>query len=133
MEDYLRGRNGIREIATLNGTVVSSKITQNVTPGNTIKLTIDSEFQRKVQGVLDDFIKYLNDTPKYKNVIWFIVVLDAKTGAVLALATAPTTLDSISITMMKFCKGQIHPSLTVQLMDFIVPAQPLKQYLQQLV
>ena len=64
MEDYLRGRNGIREIATLNGTVVSSKITQNVTPGNTIKLTIDSEFQRKVQGVLDDFIKYLNDTPK---------------------------------------------------------------------
>ena len=35
MEDYLRGRNGIREIATLNGTVVSSKITQNVTPGNT--------------------------------------------------------------------------------------------------
>lgn len=95
MEDYLRGRNGIREIATLNGTVVSSKITQNVTPGNTIKLTIDSEFQRKVQGVLDDFIKYLNDTPKYKNVnAGSIVVLDAKTGAVLALATAPTyTID----------------------------------------
>ena len=66
-----------------------------ITPGNTIKLTIDSEFQRKVQGVLDDFIKYLNDTPKYKNVnAGSIVVLDAKTGAVLALATAPTyTID----------------------------------------
>ncbi|NLP26127.1 MAG: hypothetical protein GX365_02080 [Clostridiales bacterium] len=95
MEDYLRGTNGIREISTLNGAVVASKITQNVTPGNTVKLTIDSDFQRRTQGVLEDFIKYLNTMPKYKNVsAGAIVVLDAKTGAVLSLATAPTyTID----------------------------------------
>lgn len=95
MEDYLRGTNGIREISTLNGAVVSSKITQNVTPGNTVMLTIDSEFQKKTQGVLDDFIKHLNTMPKYTNVnAGAVVVLDAKTGAVLSLATAPTyTID----------------------------------------
>lgn len=91
MEDELRGINGVREIATLDGAVVSSKVTQEVQPGNTVKLTIDSNFQKQTQSILENFIQYLNNNTKFTNITsGAIVVLDAKTGAVLSMATAPT-------------------------------------------
>lgn len=97
MEQYLRGQNGTRVFSMLDGKVISNETETEAVAGNTIKLTIDSDFQRDIQNVLEDFIVYLNnhESGKYRNVTsGAIAVLDVKTGAVLALATAPTyTMD----------------------------------------
>jgi len=95
MENYLRGKNGTKKITFQNSEVLETEITEPAVPGNTIKLTVDSEFQRKIQGVLENFIVYLKenpgDKPQLKNVTsGAIVVTDVKTGAILAMATAPT-------------------------------------------
>ena len=99
MESYLRGKNGTREITVANSTVISSEITEPAVPGNTIRLTINNNFQRELQKTLEDFIKFVNEDPKREegkalSESGAIVVLDAKNNDVLGLATAPTyTLD----------------------------------------
>ncbi len=97
MEEYLRGENGVRTFSIADGITIGNEVTQEAVPGNSIQLTIDSNFQRDVQGILEDFIVYLNNhqSGEYRDVTsGAIAVLDVKTGAVLALATAPTyTMD----------------------------------------
>ena len=97
MESYLRGQNGVRSFSMSNGKVVGNEVTQEAVAGHSIKLTIDNDFQRDVQDILENFIVYLNhhQSGQYTDVTsGAIVVLDVKTGAVLALATAPTyTID----------------------------------------
>lgn len=96
MESVLRGKNGTREITVQNSSVVSSEISDPAVPGNTVRLTVDSAFQRDVQKILENFMKYLNEEEEECENITSgaIVVLDAKDNDVLALATAPTyTLD----------------------------------------
>ena len=93
MEDYLRGTSGIKQISMQNGTAVSDEIAEAAVPGNTVKLTIDSSYQREVQKILEDFLEYLRNRSdgKYTQVnSGAIAVLDVNTGGVLALATAPT-------------------------------------------
>lgn len=95
MEKQLRGHNGTRQITISNGEVTSVKVTDEAVPGNTVQLTIDSEFQRKVQSILENHIKWLNenaaDETKGKEAnAGAIAVLDVKTGAVLALVNYPT-------------------------------------------
>ena len=50
LEDTLRGVNGTRTIVrSSSGDVISDEITQQVQPGNSIKLTIDADFQEDFQ------------------------------------------------------------------------------------
>ena len=96
MEDELQGMDGVRTITFENGTAVSDEITEPVNAGHTVQLTVNSEFQRGLQDILDNFLGNFG----YTNARWelkrrgvrsgAIVVLDAKTGAVLGEATAPT-------------------------------------------
>ena len=77
----------------MNGKVASSQITQEAVGGNRVQLTVDSEFQRGLQGVLEDMMQYLRDLndPAYDEVsAGALVVLDVKSNAVLGMATAPT-------------------------------------------
>lgn len=102
MESVLRGRNGEKQITILSDGTVTERTTVAQSPGNTVMLTIDSEFQAKVQDILEAHIGYLNQgkLTKKDNVTkeyldfsecnsGAAVVIDVKTGAVLALATAP--------------------------------------------
>lgn len=91
MEDVLKGTDGVRKVTLVDDVVVSEEVSQEAVSGNTIRLTIDSNFQKEIQKVLEDYIS----TQSSNNVnAGAISVLDAKTGKVLALATAPTyTLD----------------------------------------
>jgi len=92
MESVLRGKNGTCEMTVQNSTVVSTEITDPAVPGNTVHLTVDSKFQRDIQKLLEDFMKYLNDEEEECTGVTSgaIVVLDATDNDVLALATAPT-------------------------------------------
>ncbi len=98
MDLTLRGSDGIKEIKVVNGEIVSSEMTTPVVAGSTLQLTVNSDFQRELQGILENFIQnfdYLRDSKTQKEGLGevscgAIVVLDAKDGGVLGMATAPT-------------------------------------------
>lgn len=95
MEAELRGEKGTRTLELLNGAVVSDTVTEEAVPGNTIQLTLDIDYQRDVQEILENHILWLNNqtSTKAKGTeanAGAIVVLDAKNGALLAAATSPT-------------------------------------------
>lgn len=96
MEDTLCGSDGIKEIKVENGQVVSSEITTPMEAGSTVQLTVNSDFQRELQGILSDFITNFDSlrdekTKDLKTVqCGAIVVLDAKNGGVLGMVTNPT-------------------------------------------
>ena len=95
MESTLRGQKGTRTIEIMGGSVISDKVTEEAVPGNTIKLTVDSDYQRKVQTILENHIYWLRHqtSSKAKGTeadAGAIAVIDVKSGALLAAATAPT-------------------------------------------
>ena len=95
MEDTLKGRKGVRTFEIMSGQVVSDTTTEEAVPGCSIKLTVDSGYQRRVQTILENHIRWLNSQTsseaKGKGAdAGAIVVLDVKTGALLAAATYPT-------------------------------------------
>lgn len=92
MEDYLRGKDGTKTITVTNGSVVSADVTEEPKGGNTVKLTVNSDYQRDVQEILQNFMAYLRSSGgEYSDVYCgAVVVLDVKDNAVLALATEPT-------------------------------------------
>ena len=88
MESQLRGKNGKRSVL-LNSTsqIISVEEIEEAVPGNNVVLTIDAGYQEKIQNILSDHIKYLNETKRSKDNgqranAGAIVVLDVKTGAV---------------------------------------------------
>ena len=96
MESELQGKEGVRTITFEDGVPVSDEVTEEMVAGHTVMLTVNSEFQRGLQGILEGFIKDFHKINKKGEIIsskvksGAIVVLDAKTGAVLGEATAPT-------------------------------------------
>ena len=95
METPLRGINGEEQIAVKDGVVRDIRTITEATSGETVKLTVDGSFQLKLQGILDNFLT--NTFPALNPKPWVlkgncgaICVLDAKTGAVKGMATAPT-------------------------------------------
>lgn len=97
MEDVLRGQDGIKNIAIgSDADDVEISVDKEATAGNTVRLTIDAEFQKKCQDILADTIQRLNDQPddelaKGRDAKGgAIVVTDVKTGAVRALVSYPS-------------------------------------------
>ncbi len=93
-ESILRGTDGIREISqNAKGNVIEDKIAKEPVPGNTVVLTIDKYLQKEVQDILEDHIKNVEVPSKDGDQCAFagsVVVLDVKTGEVLACATYPS-------------------------------------------
>lgn len=91
LEDELRGEDGTRTITLTNGEVISAEVTDEAKGGHTVKLTINSDYQRDLQDILVNFMSELRTQPEYSNVeCGSLVVLDVKSNAILAMATAPT-------------------------------------------
>ncbi|MEG0546018.1 MAG: penicillin-binding transpeptidase domain-containing protein [Oscillospiraceae bacterium] len=89
MEQYLRGTNGVLSTTTDLDNNKSSEITTKPIQGDTVILTIDAPFQKAVQEALSNFIA----TYKSKVAVPTVgsaVVIDVKTGAILACATYPS-------------------------------------------
>ncbi len=97
-EEYLRGKDGTKTISVRNSEVISTEITDPVESGNTVMLTVDSTFQRDLQKILEDFIYNFDSLRNEKTeelglgeiTNGALVVLDAKDGGVLGMATCPT-------------------------------------------
>lgn len=93
MESVLRGTDGIRTIVRdSDGAAVSDEITEQVVPGNTVKLTIDADFQDALQDILANQVNWLQTNSDRGNDCdaGAVVVLSAKTGAVLGMANYPS-------------------------------------------
>ncbi|MCM1333824.1 MAG: penicillin-binding transpeptidase domain-containing protein [Bacteroides sp.] len=93
MESVLRGKNGERTITRdIDGNAVSDEITREVSAGDSVRLTIDYDFQNELQTILANQINWLNHNADRGNDCdaGAVVVLDVKTGAVRGMASYPT-------------------------------------------
>jgi len=91
-EDYLRGKNGIKQIdMSVDGETVSEYTDKEAISGSNVVLTIDANLQAITEKALKDTIenaKSISDTAKDSDA-GAIVVMNVKTGEVLALASYP--------------------------------------------
>ncbi|MCL1865809.1 MAG: penicillin-binding transpeptidase domain-containing protein [Oscillospiraceae bacterium] len=99
MESVLKGENGTREIVhDSSWDVVSDKVVKSVSAGNTVKLTIDSEFQKTMDLILADFVNWINQPTSWRGssrkfsetTAASIVVLDVPTGKILSMSNYPS-------------------------------------------
>ncbi len=94
-ESALRGTDGIETITrNADGIIVSTEITKQPQPGQTLVLTINKDLQKKVDEALAAHIQELQQTKaagagKECNA-GAVVVLNAKTGGVLAVSNYPS-------------------------------------------
>ncbi len=91
-EEQLRGTKGTISVTqNASGNVVSSETVTQAQTGDTVRLTIDYKFQQKVQEILKNHINtHKVSTAGYTSLGGSVVVLDTKTGEMLACVSYPT-------------------------------------------
>lgn len=97
MENYLHGTNGKSQVElSSNGNVASTKAITKAQPGDNVVLTIDKDLQIDMQNTLPVIVEQIKNeaggNPKYGANIKGAasVVMNIKTGEVLAMATYPS-------------------------------------------
>ncbi len=86
---WLRGSHGIDRVGIdSNARPVERETIQEAQPGYTIKLTIDSELQKVVENKLDEVVRNIERVHPDAQA-GAAVVIDVKTGKILAMASRP--------------------------------------------
>ena len=92
-ENYLRGKDGKEEIEmSVDGAVTGSSVTEDAVQGSTIVLTIDAKLQEVAQKALAENINKIRNggfQTSHNAEGGSVVVLNVKTGEVLAMASNP--------------------------------------------
>lgn len=89
-ESDLRGTDGVITYSVdSKGKILSSEITKEPVPGNTVRLTLDKNVQLSAQSALIDTIKQLNKDGIPVNA-GAAVAVNVKTGGVVAAVNCPT-------------------------------------------
>lgn len=90
MEDYLKGKNGIKQIdMAVDGTITDENTAEEAIAGNDIILTIDGNLQQVTENTLKTNIASIQEENKVQVTGASAVVMKVKTGEVLALASYP--------------------------------------------
>lgn len=92
-EEQLRGTEGRKQVQmnALLKTMETEELLPQ-TPGNNLVLTVDIEFQKKIEKILEEHVKLLQTRPKdpLPEVAYAIAVLmNPKTGEIISLANYP--------------------------------------------
>lgn len=92
MEEFLRGKNGIRQIVqNPQGIITEVTEKEEAKPGNSLYLTIDANIQRVAMESFEANIEKLKGTKSGKDAtVGGLAVVNVKTGEVLALVSYPT-------------------------------------------
>ena len=95
LEEYLKGKDGVRQIdMAVDGTITEEYISKEAIAGNNVALTIDANLQKKVEDALEKNIKKIAngeiDNKKHNAKAGAAVVMNVKTGDVLAMASYPS-------------------------------------------
>ena len=92
-EKYLRGKNGIRQIdMDVNGNITGEYITEEPVVGADVQLTIDVNIQAVAEKALKDDIEKISNggyAETSEATAGAVVVMNTKTGEILALASYP--------------------------------------------
>ncbi|HWJ03825.1 MAG TPA: penicillin-binding transpeptidase domain-containing protein, partial [Verrucomicrobiae bacterium] len=87
---YLRGQDGTQVMEVDNRARPVDRLNrQDPTVGNSIKLTIDTDLQKVVSDELVKVIQELKDSGKQKAGYGAAVVIEVKTGRILAMVSVP--------------------------------------------
>lgn len=93
LEDYLKGKNGIRQIdMSVDGTITSEYISEEAVAGADVILTVDANLQKIAEKALKKNIKDIANGKygtKYPAEAGATAVMNVKTGEVLALVSYP--------------------------------------------
>lgn len=89
MESYLRGTNGIKTTTTGSDGTVTEEYLSKPVQGNTVVTTIDGELQKIATKALADMLVD-NKNSAYFGTAGAMIVMNCKTGAILANVSLPT-------------------------------------------
>lgn len=90
MEDYLKGKNGIKQVdMAVDGTVTDEYIVEEAIAGSDVILTIDANLQQVAENALKTSIQSIANEEKVEVTGASTVVMKVKTGEVLAMASYP--------------------------------------------
>lgn len=97
LEDELKGKKGGRRVKlNSNGKIIEEMGTEKASPGNTVQLTIQKNVQEAAEKALDSRMEQLQSDPYGQErsdttnaTRAAAVVIDVKTGGVIALASRP--------------------------------------------
>ncbi|MBR5976906.1 MAG: hypothetical protein IK046_03820 [Clostridia bacterium] len=92
MEDYLKGKRGIKQVTVDSEGDVQEEFIIAPEQGNTVVLTIDTNLQRVAQQALERRVKSLNVNTQLPDgaAAAAVVVMNVHTGEILACATYPS-------------------------------------------
>ncbi len=92
-EDYLKGKDGIKQIdMSVDGTITSEYVTEEAVAGSDVILTIDANLQKVAEDALEQNIKDIAQGKygeKHSADAGAVAVMNVKTGEVLALVSYP--------------------------------------------
>ena len=90
-EDELRGQDGVETITRdSDGVIIDTSVTTEPQPGKTVMLTINSKFQKAVDEALARNVQQIAATYNVDASAGAVVVIDVKTGAILACSNYPS-------------------------------------------
>ena len=90
MEDYLKGKNGTKQVdMSVDGAVTDESVAEEAIAGNDIVLTIDANLQRVTEDTLKSSIEDIENRAGVKISGASAVVMKVQTGEVLSMASYP--------------------------------------------
>ena len=90
-EDELRGQDGVETITRdSDGVIIDTSVTTEPQPGKTVMLTINREFQKAVDEALARNVQQIAATYNVDASAGAVVVIDVKTGGILACSNYPS-------------------------------------------